>query len=91
MNQTLNDSFKKDLPNLHQWCEEYVKRTGIRVFAGNPPVGLVLEEYMGRFNAHAYSTNMAIKELNERLLAQEEIIRQLKSLVVINKAEKTKK
>lgn len=72
MNQTMNEMFKKDLPNLHEWCEEYAARTGVKIYAGNPPLALILEDVMGRFKAHAYSTNTAIKELNERIAALEQ-------------------
>lgn len=49
MNQTMNEMFKKDLPNTFEWCEEYAARTGVRIYAGNPPVALILESVMGLF------------------------------------------
>jgi len=84
MNHTLNDSFKKDLPNLHAWCEEYVQKTGIRVFAGNPPVGLVLEHYMGKFNAYVAATDLIIEGLTES-------IEKLSKIIEKNKVEKKTK
>lgn len=48
MNQTMNEMFKKDLPNTFEWCEEYAARTGVRIYAGNPPVALILESVMGQ-------------------------------------------
>lgn len=53
MNQTMNEMCKKDLPNLYEWCEEYAKKTGVKIYAANPPLGLVVEDLMGKLNTIA--------------------------------------
>lgn len=47
----MNDRFKNELPNLHKWCEGYFKRTSMRISAGNPPYGLIMEDLLGQFEA----------------------------------------
>lgn len=67
MNESMNDAFKKDLPNMHEWCQNYAARTGIRIYAGNPPVGLVLEDLMGKFKAHCIAVNKALEDLTAHI------------------------
>lgn len=68
MNQTMNEMFKKDLPNLHEWCEEYAARTGVKIYAGNPPLGLVVEDLMGTIE----NMKMALSILAGRVAAIEQ-------------------
>lgn len=63
MNQTMNEMFKKDLPNLHEWCEEYAKRTGVKIYAGNPPVALILESVMAQLKQFTAETNDNIERI----------------------------
>lgn len=84
MNQTMNDMFKKDLPNLHEWCEDYAKKTGIKIYAGNPPLAQVVEDLMGKVNALAIAMGNHAKKMNE-------IIERLEPQVEAPKKEKAKK
>lgn len=68
MNQTMNEMCKKDLPNLYEWCEEYAKRTGVKIYAANPPLGLVVESLMGTIE----NMKMALSILAGRVAALEQ-------------------
>lgn len=70
MNQTMNDACKKDLPNLYEWCEKFAQRTGIRISAGNPPVGLILEEVMGTIA----TIHQQVNAIHQQVLAIEKQI-----------------
>lgn len=63
MNQTMNEMFKKDLPNLHEWCEDYAQRTGVKIYAGNPPVALILESLMGKVKLFMQETENNLEAL----------------------------
>lgn len=74
MNETMNQMFKKDLPNLHDWCEEYAKRTGVKIYAGNPPIGLVLEYVMGQVKALQEQMNLIAPMVRELVTMKEQEI-----------------
>lgn len=75
MNQTMNEMFKKDLPNLHEWCEEYASRTGVKIYAGNPPTVQIVESLMGMVK----SLEATVATLAARIATTEEPKKEKKS------------
>lgn len=87
MNETMNQMFKKDLPNLHDWCEAYAERTGVKIYAGNPPVALILEDAMAMIKVLQEQMNLIAPMVRELVaLKEQEILSQEEP-----KKEKSKK